>query len=296
VEAVQTFLLADPNNPELARAWRERYPAGSTFKVVTAALALEAGIAPPTRLFQPRKTLTLPQTTNTLENFGGETCGGNLEESFTVSCNTTFGQLGLDLGERFASGIEQFGLNTAPPPSDVNPSVVRSVGPARGSFKDNQPVFAQAAIGQNQIEVTPLEMAMIAASVGNGGEMMVPHVVTEVRDAENRTVRRIRPKVWRRAMQPATASTLTQYMVDVVQKGTGTAAQIPGVQVAGKTGTAQVPGKPPHAWFIAFAPANNPVYAVAVLVENGGNMGNEATGGRVAAPIAAQMLRVLLGS
>jgi peptidoglycan glycosyltransferase len=121
-------------------------------------------------------------------------------------------------------------------------------------------------------------------------------VVTEIRDSQNRTVRRIRPAVWRQAMRPDTAATLTRFMVDVVQKGTGTAAQIPGVQVAGKTGTAQVPGKAPHAWFIAFAPAANPVYAVAVLVENGGNLGNEATGGKVAAPIAAQMLRVLLAS
>jgi peptidoglycan glycosyltransferase len=294
VQAVQNLLLAAPTNPELARAWRERYPAGSTFKVVTAALALEAGIAPPTRQFPRLKELPLPQTTDTLENFGGERCGGNLEESFTVSCNTTFGELGLELGERFANGIERFGLNDAAPPTDVNPKVVPSLGPRRGTFHDNKPLFAQAAIGQNQIEVTPLQMAMIAASVANDGEMMVPHVVSEVRDVENRTIRRIRPQVWRRVMQPATAATLKQYMIDVVQHGTGTAAQIPGVQVAGKTGTAQVPGKPPHAWFIAFAPADNPVYAVAVLVENGGNMGSDATGGKVAAPIAAQMLRVLL--
>jgi peptidoglycan glycosyltransferase len=174
--------------------------------------------------------------------------------------------------------------------------VVPSVGPKRGTFKDNQPLFAQAAIGQNQIEVTPLQMAMVAAAVANHGTMMVPHVVSQVRDANNRTVKRIRPQVYRDAMRPDTAATLTRYMVDVVQRGTGTAAQIPGVQVAGKTGTAQVQGQAPHAWFIAFAPAENPVYAVAVLVEHGGDLGNEATGGRVAAPIAAQMLRVLLTS
>jgi penicillin-binding protein A len=296
VDAVQQALLNNPTNPELARAWRERYPAGSTFKVVTAALALEAGIAPPTRIFPRLKELELPQTNETLENFGGETCGGNLEQSFTVSCNTTFGQLGLDLGEQLASGVEHFGLNQPAPKSDVNPRVVPSVGPKRGTFKDNQPLFAQAAIGQNQIEVTPLQMAMVAAAVANHGTMMVPHVVSEVRDANNRVVRRIRPQVYRDAMRPDTAATLTQYMVDVVQRGTGTAAQIPGVQVAGKTGTAQVQGQAPHAWFIAFAPADNPVYAVAVLVEHGGDLGNEATGGRVAAPIAAQMLRVLLTS
>jgi peptidoglycan glycosyltransferase len=295
VDAVQQALLNDPTNPELARAWRERYPAGSTFKVVTAAVALEAGLDP-TKEFPHLTELPLPQTTRTLKNFGGERCGGNLEESFTVSCNTTFGQIGLDLGEQFASGIQHFGLNQPAPKSDVNPSVVPSVGPKRGTFKDNQPLFAQAAIGQNQIEVTPLQMAMVAAAVANHGTMMVPHVVSQVRDANNRTVKRIRPQVYRDAMRPDTAATLTRYMVDVVQRGTGTAAQIPGVQVAGKTGTAQVQGQAPHAWFIAFAPAENPVYAVAVLVEHGGDLGNEATGGRVAAPIAAQMLRVLLTS
>jgi peptidoglycan glycosyltransferase len=296
VQAFQNALLALPSNPELARAWRERYPAGSTFKVVTSALALEAGLAPPTRQFPQLKELPLPQTTQTLKNFGLERCGGNIEESFTVSCNTTFGQLGLDLGEKLALGMAQFGINTAPPPVDVNPPVVPSLGPKVGTFADNKPVFAQAAIGQNSIEVTPLEMAMIAQSVADGGKMMLPHVMSQIRDATGRTVQTFHPSVWRVAMQPGTAATLTQYMIDVVQRGTGTAAQIPGVQVAGKTGTAQVEGKAPHAWFIAFAPADHPRYAISVLVENGGDLGNEATGGRVAAPIAADVLRVLLAS
>jgi peptidoglycan glycosyltransferase len=294
VQAVQRALTNDPNNPQLARAWRERYAPGSTFKVVTAALSLEAGIAPPERVFPTISELPLPQTDDTLENFGGSSCGGNLEESFIRSCNTTFGQLGLDLNERLASGVEQFGLNVDPPPADVNPPVVRSVGPERGTFRENQPTFAQAAIGQNQVAVTPLEMAMIAASVGNGGRMMVPHVVSEIRNVENERIADVDPRLYREAMRPETAAELTRYMVGVVNQGTGSAAQIPGIQVAGKTGTAQVEGRDPHAWFIAFAPADNPVYAVAVLVENGGDLGSEATGGRVAAPIAAHMLQVLL--
>jgi peptidoglycan glycosyltransferase len=262
---------------------------------VTAALALQNNLARPGTGFPQLSSLPLPQTDNELENFGGNTCGGSLEESFVDSCNTTFGQLGLDLGENLASGVEQFGLNVDPPGSDVNPRVVGSVGPERGTFRDNQPLFAQAAIGQNQVQVTPLQMAMIAAAVANDGRMMVPHVVSEIRDVENRTVRTIEPKLYREAMNPATAAELTRYMVGVVNEGTGSAAQIPGIQVAGKTGTAQVEGKDPHAWFISFAPAENPVYAVAVLVENGGDLGSEATGGRVAAPIAAEMYRVLLG-
>jgi peptidoglycan glycosyltransferase len=294
VQAVQEVLLADPNNPQLARAWRERYPPGSTFKVVTTALSLDTGIATPDRVFPQLSELDLPQTDRTLRNFGNATCGGTLEESFVQSCNTTFGQLGLELGERLAEGIERFGLNTPAPPADVSPSVVRSVGPQRGTFRENQPLFAQAAIGQAEVAVTPLEMAMVAAAVANGGQMMVPHVVNEIRDAQNRTVRRIQPEVWREAMPSQTAATITQFMIDVVARGTGTAAQIPGVLVAGKTGTAQVQDEDPHAWFISFAPADNPVYAVAVLVENGGDLGSEATGGRVAAPIAADMYRVLL--
>jgi peptidoglycan glycosyltransferase len=295
VGTIQEALLSDPNNPELARAWRERYPAGSTFKVVTTAIALDDNLVTPETPFPQLTQLDLPQTDRTLSNFGGERCGGTLEQSFTESCNTTFGAIGLQLGDQLATGVQRFGVNTPAPPVDVSPRVVPSVGPQAGTFKDNQPLFAQAAIGQADVAVTPLQMAMVAAAVANGGKMMVPHVVSEIRDAQNRTIKRIAPEVWRQAMTPETAATLTRFMVDVVQRGTGTAAQIPGIQVAGKTGTAQVQGKNPHAWFIAFAPAENPVYAVAVLVENGGTMGSEATGGRVAAPIAADMFKVLLG-
>jgi peptidoglycan glycosyltransferase len=212
-----------------------------------------------------------------------------------VSCNTTFARLGLELGERLAEGIERFGLNTSPPDTDLNPRVVRSVGPERGSFQLDQPSFAQAAIGQGQIAVTPLEMAMITAGIANGGVMMVPHVAAEIRDPDGVVVRRIGRSEWRRAMTPSTAATLTQLMRDVVERGTGTAAQIPGIPVAGKTGTAQAPPGAPHAWFVGFAPADEPVYAIAVLVERGGDLGSEATGGRVAAPIAAQVLGGLLG-
>ena len=126
---------------------------------------------------------------------------------------------------------------------------------------------------------------------------MVPHVLDHVENSSGEDIRgsRYEPRVFHHAMQPATAGTLRDLMVEVVNNGTGKAGQIPGVQVAGKTGTAQVEGNPnPHAWFIAFAPAEAPVYAIAVLVENGGDMGSEATGGRIAAPIAAAVLRGLL--
>jgi peptidoglycan glycosyltransferase len=190
-------------------------------------------------------------------------------------------------------------VNTKAPPSDLNPSVVRSIGPDPGTFRIDAPLFAQAAIGQGAVAVTPLEMALVAESVATGGVMLQPHVVDRIEDSTGQVVRQFGPKAWRTAMTPATAATLKEFMIQVVQRGTGTAAQIPGIQVAGKTGTAETgTNDPPHAWFIAFAPAENPQYAVSVLIEHGGSSGAnaEVTGGRVAAPVAAQVLRALLGT
>jgi peptidoglycan glycosyltransferase len=297
-QAAREFLLAVPDQPMLARAWREVYPPGSTFKTVTAATALD-GKVDITKQFPRLTELDLPLTTNKLQNFGGERCGGSLEEGFIESCNTTYGQVGLDLGERLAASVQRFGVNTDPPPSDLNPAVAKSIGPQPGSFERNQPLFALAAIGQGPVSVTPLEMALVAESVATGGIMLEPHVAATIQDVDGNVTRTIRPKQWRRSISPATAATMKQFMLQVVERGTGTAAQIPGIPVAGKTGTAETsPGENPHAWFIAFAPADQPRYAIAVLVEHGGTDGlnAETTGGRVAAPIAASVLRVLLGT
>jgi peptidoglycan glycosyltransferase len=299
-QAAREFLLAVPDNPMLARAWRELYPPGSTFKTVTASTALEDNVDVNTQF--PRVTqIPLPLTTNVLRNFGGERCGGPLEESFTVSCNTTFGRVGLDLRDQLAEGADRFGLNSPPPPSDLDPQIVSSVGPKVGSYKRDAPLFAFAAIGQGPVSVSPIEMALVAESVATGGVMLVPHVAAKIEDVDGNVVRTIGTKDWRRTMSPATAAVMKQFMLSVVNspQGTGTAAQIPGIQVAGKTGTAETAaGESPHAWFIAFAPADNPQYAISVLVEHGGTDGinAEATGGRVAAPIAAAVLRVLLGT
>jgi peptidoglycan glycosyltransferase len=295
--ALQLLTAAD-GQPLLSRAWRQIYPPGSTFKTVTAATALGYGVDVKKK-FPQLKELTLPLTTNTLQNFGDEKCGGTLEDGFVQSCNTTYGQVGLDLRDRLATGIEQFGVNTAPPPSDLDPGIVASIGPKPGTFNVDAPLFAQAAIGQGAVAVTPIEMALVAESVATGGVMLEPHVVDKIENSNGVPVKQIPTKVWRRTMTPQTAATLKQFMIQVVQQGTGTAAQIPGIQVAGKTGTAETgTNAPPHAWFIAFAPADNPQYAIAVLVEHGGvsGAGAEATGGRVAAPVAAQVLRALLGT
>jgi peptidoglycan glycosyltransferase len=294
VQEYYRLLSTDPNKPDLARAYRERYAPGSTFKVVTTSVALESGVATPDTEFPVLRELDLPQTDNTLQNFGGRSCGGTLAESFTQSCNTTFGQLGLNLGDTFVPGMERFGIGTAPP-LDEDPGAVVSIGPQPDSFQQSQPLFAFAGIGQGDVATTPLEMALVAAGIANGGIIMTPRVVAEIRDAEGQLVRRTEAREWRTATSPAVAQAVNSLMVSVVQRGTGTAARISGITVAGKTGTAQADGGPPHAWFIGFAPAEAPRYAVAVLVERGGSAGSEATGGRVAAPIAAAVLRVALG-
>jgi peptidoglycan glycosyltransferase len=299
VRAVRTFLVNAPSNPMLARSWRELYPPGSTFKTVTASIALQNHVDVDKK-FPVLSELALPLTAGvTLGNFGNERCGGSLEDGFIVSCNTTFGQVGLDLGETFATGIQRFGIQTQPPPSDLDPAIFASTGPQLGTFARNQPKFAQAAIGQNQIAVTPLEMAMVAESVATGGVILEPHVLDCVKDPQDRIVTRGPIQSYRRAMDPAAAQTMRTFMLGVVNdpRGTGSAARIPGVQVAGKTGTAEIsPGEKPHAWFIAFAPADHPRYAIAVFVDHGGVNGfdAEATGGRVAAPIARQVLEAAL--
>jgi peptidoglycan glycosyltransferase len=296
VEDYGQALKADPNQPDLPRAYRERYAPGSTFKAVTASVALEAGIVTPDQpVFPSIRELDLPQTDSTLSNFGGQTCGGDLAESFRRSCNTTFGQIGLDLGNGFVPGMERFGIYDAPP-LDLSPGAAESGGPPANSFQSNMPNFAFAGIGQGDVFTTPLQMALVAAGVANGGGIMRPHVMAEVTDANGGTVRSFDDSTWKTATSPATAQTVNGMMVDVVQRGTGGSARIAGVTVAGKTGTAQAPGGAPHTWFICFAPAENPEVAVAVIVERGGVSGGDgATGGAVAAPLARQMLELLLG-
>ena len=295
-QAAFAFLTNAPDNPLLARAWRELYPPGSTFKTVTASIALQNNIDVD-KTFPVLSQIPLPQTNNqTLRNFGGERCGGSLLDGFIVSCNTTFAQVGFDLGESFATGIQRFGVRTAPPRqagSGIDPPIVASTGPAPGSFAHNQPKFMQDAIGQNQVLVPPMEMALVAEAIANQGAILQPHFVDCVLDPTDRLVSRVGVQQYKRAIDPATADTMRSVVND--PRGTGTAARIPNVPVAGKTGTAETaPGEKPHAWFIAFAPADHPRYAIAVLVEHGGSDNAETTGGRVAAPIAKQVLQTLL--
>lgn len=285
--------------PALQRAYRDRYSPGSTFKVITSKSAIEAGLtSTDDRVFDASDGFEIPGTDTTLRNFGGEgnPCGGTLRESLINSCNATFARLGYELGDRFPPAMQQCGIESAPP-IDLAPKAEDSVGPLVGAEK---PRFALAGIGQGDVFTTPLQMALIAEGIANGGVIKEPHVVSEVRNSDGKTVRTVDPKDWTTCMQPTTAAALTSMMTDVVNEGTGNAASMAdeGVQVAGKTGTAQtgIDGEAPHAWFIAFAPATAPRYAVAVIIEHGGDFGNEATGGEVAAPIAKQMFQNLLAT
>jgi len=152
----------------------------------------------------------------------------------------------------------------------------------------------QSAIGQFDVRATPLQMAMVAAAIANGGTQMKPYLVRQLVAPDLKIVDETKPSVLRQSVSSQVAAQLTQMMVNVVQHGTGTSAQISGVRVAGKTGTAEnAPGAPPHAWFVAFAPASQPRIAIAVVVENGGG-NSDATGGAIAAPIAKAVMQAEL--
>ncbi|MGI9033042.1 MAG: peptidoglycan D,D-transpeptidase FtsI family protein [Acidimicrobiales bacterium] len=286
-------LNADPNKPLLPRSYRERYFPGSSFKVVTAATGLATGTVTLTSPSYPvLSSLPLPQTAQPLSNFGGERCGGPLPQVLKVSCNTAFAQLGLDLGgDKLAAGAQAFGF-TKVPPIDL-PFGVPSSFPPASAFVRDKPALAKSAIGQQDVAATPLQMALVAAGIANNGVVMTPHVMSEVRDSEGRVVDKYQPSPWTTAVPPDVARAVRDMMVGVVQGGTGTAAQIPGVAVAGKTGTAQTGRDTSHAWFVSFAPADNPKVAVAVIVEDQPNV-NEATGGAIAAPIAKTVLQAAL--
>ena len=293
VQGTFGLLNADKTKPMQAKAYQETFPPGSTFKVVTSAAAIERNPEVAARDYPSLKVLDLPQTNATLPNFGGGTCGGKLVDLLRVSCNTGFAQMGLDLGAEAMHGeASDFGFNDRPP-IDLS-AAATSVFPGPGEFKRDQPGLAKSAIGQESVRATPLEMALIAAGIVNGGSIMKPHVMNEVKDSDGATVRTYEPGEWKRATSPESAAQLRDLMINVATAGTATRAQVPGAVVGGKTGTAQTTGDNAHAWFIGFGEANSRKVAVSVIVESQPEV-SEATGGRVAAPIAQAILKAALG-
>ncbi|MCU0268358.1 MAG: penicillin-binding protein 2 [Acidimicrobiales bacterium] len=288
-----------PGKPLQAKAYQERYFPGSTFKTVTAGAGLRSGKVSATEPDYPVTNSYLPpQTTQPISNFGGSSCGGDLFEIMPVSCNSAFAEMGTETvgPDDMIDGAESFGFN-AEVPIDL-PDPAESAFPT--DFEDNLPKLAQASIGQNDVQATPLQMALVAAAAGNDGEIMKPHVLDEVRDNEGNLVERYDPRRWKEPLSAGDAATLREAMIRTAEDGTATGLLIPGFEVGGKTGTAQLGTDPPrsHTWIIGFAgpPGGEATVAVAVVVLDQ-PASSDFTGGKIAAPIAkAVMEQALTGS
>jgi peptidoglycan glycosyltransferase len=276
----------DPD-PTTNQAISERYPPGSIFKVVVSAAALASGKYTPETTVPAPDQLALPGSSRPLLNYNGESCNGGADQTLidalTTSCNTAFGQLGMDLGEdKVRSMAEAFGINGEgfKTPLAVAPSTVGDIPDAAA--------LAQTSIGQKDVTLTPMQAAMIASAVANDGSLMKPYLVDSIQAPDLTVVDQTDPEEMSRPISADVAGQLTQMMTSVVDNGTGKKARIDGVEVAGKTGTAQNAG-PDHNWFIGFAPAEDPKIAVAVFVRNGGG-----TGGDTSAPIAKSVIQAYL--
>ena len=279
-------LVADKSSPLSNRATREIYAPGSTFKLVTAAAALQNGYNPNSKVDAPENWI-LPGTRTPLTN--DSNCGGSqitLTHALDVSCNTAFGKLGVRLGQdKVRDQAERFGFGKTVG-SDI--SSVASKFPQ--DLTDAQ--LAQSSIGQFDVAASPLQMAMVAAGIANDGVLMEPYLTRSVRAANLQTVWSHKDTPMSTPMTRKSAKQLQEMMVSVVNNGTGRNARISGVTVGGKTGTAQTsPDKPPYAWFVGWS--DKPKVAVAVFVESSNTERSEIAGGRLGAPIARDVIEAL---
>jgi len=296
----------DPNqlsshDPAAIRAYREsltddqvtnqaisqRYSPGSIFKVVVSAAALATGDYTPETPIPAPDVLTLPGTSTTMENFDGESCNGGADQplidALTISCNTAFAQLGIDLGEESVRDMaEAFGID------EQGFEMPLKVAPSKLGDIENDAQLAVSSIGQQDVQLTPMQAAMIAAAVANRGTLMKPYLVSQVQAPDLTVIDKTDPEEMSQPVSEEVAGQLTEMMTSVVNNGTGRRARIDGVQVAGKTGTAENSADD-HSWFIGFAPADDPKIAVAVFVRNGAG-----TGGDISAPIAKNVIQAYL--
>jgi penicillin-binding protein A len=299
-QAAWQVLQEDPEKPTLNRAIAQTLPPGSVFKIVTLAAALESGRYEPDSLIPGPAEYDLPQSTVDLPNQSGEPCGSGPEELTTlanalrVSCNTAFAYLGNDLGDdALREQAERFGYNSEPL-TDEDLNAATSIFPA----ELDAPQTALAAIGQFDVRATPLQIAMVSAGIANDGTVMNPYLIEELRDPDRvKVLERTEPEELSRAVSTETAQELTAMMVEVVENGTGQNGQLEGIQVAGKTGTAQTTAeRPPYAWFTSFAPADDAQIAVAVVIEEAPDTArDDIAGGRLAAPVAKAVMEAVLG-
>lgn len=291
-EAGEAYKKAADNKdkPLSNRAAREIYPPGSTFKLVTAAAALESGLKPDSKVASPEK-LRLPNTSTDLGN--DTNCGGEestIAKALEVSCNTAFANLGLQIGQdKLRAQAQKFGFNQRH---------LSDLGAAASQFPDDLDgaQLALSSIGQFDVAASPLQMAMVVAAIANDGVLMDPYLVNTVRGPDLQPIGTHQPTELEAAMSPENARLLKEMMVGVVTDGTGSNAAIKGLTVGGKTGTAQSdPNRKPYAWFTSFAEnEDGDQVAVAVFIEDADIERNDISGGRLAAPIARAVMKAAL--
>jgi peptidoglycan glycosyltransferase len=293
------FLTNSPGDPLLANAYQQRYMPGSTFKVITTGIALTAGVVTPATVFPDESEFVPPQTDNPIQNFEGTVCGGDLNEVFTRSCNIAFAQMALDVGvDAMAAGVGDWGIGE-PLPIDL-PRPAASTFGSTENLDQALPVLAMRGFGGEEVQMVPLHMAMVASTIANGGEMMKPYVIDAELANDGTTLDRTDPEVWKTPIAPDVALTIAAMMESVATEGTASCciALEGGIPVAAKTGTAQLnaTGEPErsHAWIVAYAPANDPQYAVAVLIQGTNAEISASTGGRLAGPVAKTVLDAAL--
>lgn len=279
-------LLNAPDEPLKGRATREIYPPGSTFKLVTAAAALEDGMVPDTVVNAP-DSLPLPNSSHSMGN--STDCGGSrvsIQQAMQTSCNTAFGNLGLELGgDKLRAMAEAFGFNQ-------DPTVDIAAAKSRFPSETDQAQAALSAIGQYDVAASPLQMVQVVAAIANDGTMMRPHLVSTVTNRDLTVLSSASPEQLGRPVSESTAKLLQQMMVATVEDGTGRPARISGVRIGGKTGTAQTaPDRPPYAWFVGYA--EDPKVAIVAFVEDAGVARDDISGGRLAAPIFRSVLEAL---
>ena len=288
-DAAWKQLSVDPDKPLINRATQGLYPPGSTFKIITGAAALENGIDPNAKVrvddpWQADKSWGTYFVRSSSRAHGDYT----MADAFRLSENIYFAKIGLQLGGgKLAEYAQRFGIG-----STTHCDIAAAKGQiSRTGALDRPTLIADTAYGQGELLVSPLQMALVAAAIGMGGVMPTPHYANEVRDADGHAIRVIAPGPTGQVISPDTARALTTMLVGAVE-GPGAfafAAKIPGVDVAGKTGSAENPSGAPHGWFVGFAPAAAPTIAVAVLIEN------SPRGGEDAAPLGGRVMAAALG-
>ena len=299
------------HQPLLNRAIQTRLFPGSTFKIVTAAAALEEGTYDVDSQVPSGATWQAPQTSgeqNLIDNEGRSGCNPAeiaFETAMAQSCNTAFAKMAVEVGpERLRETAEAFGFNgdyladLGPQARSVFPPAVTDVvdGQDQEPRELNDAETARAGFGQFDVQATPLQMAMVVGAIANNGNLMRPHLVQQVQSAEYDVLENIEPERLRSAISSQTADALTDLLVATVDDGTASPAAIDGIQVAGKTGTAQrgQEGKAPYGWFVSFAPAENAEVAVAVMIQEA--PGKDISGGQLGGPIAKAVMEAVLNS